>query len=155
MRVPNSFSTPPAHSAAKRGGRKNKQWTTGCNLKDSAVDFMKPIAQAVLTLRKGRGRKRNTHTNPLTITISIQTIAGSQWGINCPNQHSQLRRAGGGEGREAPTHLRNQIWTDGERGSYSPTWNIKIGKIKGVFSCSSNTIIKIHPSTSSVPSPFW
>lgn len=155
MWVPNLFSTPPADSAAKVGGRKKKQWARGCNLKDSAVGFMNPIAQAVSTLREGRGRKRNTHTNPLTITISIQTIAGSQWGINCPNQHSQLRRAGGEEGREAPTHLRNRIWTDRERGSYSLTQNIKVGKIKGVFSCSTHSTIKICPSVSSVPSLFW
>lgn len=38
----------------------------------------------------------------LTITISIQTIAGSRLGINCPNQHSQRGR--GKEGRQRRTH---------------------------------------------------
>lgn len=151
MWVPNLFSAPPADSAAKVGGRKKEQGTRGCNLKDSAVDFMKHIAPAVPTLRK----EKKTHTNPLTITISIQTIAGSQLGINCPNQHSQLRREGGGEGRGASTHLSNQIRTDQERVSYSLTWN-KAGKIKGgVFFCSPKPITKIRPSISSVPSLFW
>ena len=115
MWVPNLFSAPPADSAAKVGGRKKEQGTRGCNLKDSAVDCMKHIAQAVPTLRE----EKKTHTNPLTITISVQTIAGSQSGINCRNQHSLLRRGGGGEGRGAPTHLRNQTQTDQERVSYS------------------------------------
>lgn len=57
MWVPNLFSTPPADTAAKVGGRKSEQGTRGCNLKDSAVDFMKHIAQAVPTLREGGWKK--------------------------------------------------------------------------------------------------
>lgn len=54
MWVPNLFSASPADSATKLGGRKKEQGTRGCNLKDSAVDFMKHIAQAVPTLREGK-----------------------------------------------------------------------------------------------------
>lgn len=59
MWVPNLFSTSPADSTAKVGGRKKEQGTRGCNLKDSAVDFMKHIAQPVPTLR-GKKKKNNT-----------------------------------------------------------------------------------------------
>lgn len=107
MWVPNLFSTSPADSATKVGGRKKEQGTRGCNVKDSAVDFMKHIAQAVPTLREEEKKKKTTHTNPLTITISIQTIAGSESGINCPDQHSHLQGEQGEKGRGAPTHLRN------------------------------------------------
>lgn len=87
----------------------------------------------------------------LTITISIQTIAGSQSGIDCPNQHSQLGRGKGGEGRGEPTHLRNQIQTDKERVSYSLTRNNKVGKIKGgafLLSQSNNQNMPINFSSS-------
>lgn len=101
MWVPNLFSASPADSATKLGGRKKEQGTRGCNLKDSAVDFMKHIAQAVPTLREGK-KKIKIHMSRLTITISIQTIAGSQSGIDCPNQHSQLGRGKEGKEEENP-----------------------------------------------------
>lgn len=52
MWVPNLFSASPADSTAKVGGRKKEQGTRECNLKDSAVDFMKHMAQAVQALRE-------------------------------------------------------------------------------------------------------
>jgi len=61
MWVPNLFSAPPADSAAKGGGRKKEQGTRGCNLKDSAVDFMKHIAQAVPTLSEGKKNPTPAH----------------------------------------------------------------------------------------------
>lgn len=101
MWVPNMFSASPADSTAKVGGRKKEQGTRACNLKDSAVDFMKHIAWAVPTLRE-RGGKKTNHTSRLTITISVQTIAGSRLRINCPNQHSQLGRGKEGKEEENP-----------------------------------------------------
>lgn len=49
----------------KEKARERKE--RGCNLKDSAVDFKKHIAQAGLTERKRRRgeKKRNHHANPL------------------------------------------------------------------------------------------
>lgn len=63
MWVPNLFSASPADSTAKVGGRKKEQGTRVCNLKDSAVDFMKHIAQAVPTLGGG-GRGKNKPHEP-------------------------------------------------------------------------------------------
>lgn len=62
MWVPNLFSASPADSTAKVGGRKKEQGTRECNLKDSAVDFMKHMAQAVQALRE-KGRKPNTRAD--------------------------------------------------------------------------------------------
>lgn len=66
MWMPNLFSAPSAHSAAKVGGRKSRRKTRGCNLKDSAVDFKKHTAQAGLTERKRGRRQKKTHPTTLT-----------------------------------------------------------------------------------------
>lgn len=129
MWVPNLFSASPADSTAQVGGRKKEQGTRGCNLKDSAVDFMKHIAQAVPTLRE-RGKKRKPHE----LTYNNYFNSNNCWisvRNRLPKSTLTTWKGRGGEGRGEPTHLRNQIQMDKETVSYSCTWNNKLGKIKG------------------------
>lgn len=114
---------PSSRHCSQSRRRKKKQGTRGCTLKDSAVDFMKHIAQAVSTLRKRRGKKRkkrkkhqpsyNNHFNSNNCWISA--------GNKLPRSTFTLKKGGGGEGKGVPTHLRNQIQKGQDRVIYALT----------------------------------